>query len=466
MNKGRRLVSRRWILPVCVVLAVTGCGGSKDDGVTATLFIETTPVEGAVVMVDNVLVGESPCTVDGLSPGPVLVEVQKERFENKWETVRIPDEGGEVRIQIEMEPQVGYLTIKSTPSGARVTLDGAIEIGETPLVGKAVPVGEHTYEVEKENYEKAVGVLDVQPDYRYKRVEELKPKLASLEVYTVPTGAQIWINNQLQRERTAARFDLPQGTYVISVFVKGYVTGERVVTLGPNEKSNLEFALEEGDAPAGMVLVPAAEFIMGVDDESPDERPKRTLWLDAFYIDKYEVTNEQFKAVFPSHTFKEGRETYPAGGISWNQAVAYAAAVGKRLPTETEWERAARGVDGREYPWGAKFQGSLCNIATTSNPQPCKVGQFRAGASPAGCFDMAGNIYEWTSSWYEAYPGNVVIEKDYGQVFRVLRGGSYKAGAFDARCARRHYARMDATREDYGFRCAADVAGSSKPGRP
>ncbi|MBM3290360.1 MAG: formylglycine-generating enzyme family protein, partial [Candidatus Hydrogenedentes bacterium] len=86
------------------------------------------------------------------------------------------------------------------------------------------------------------------------------------------------------------------------------------------------------------------------------------------------------------------------------------------------------------------------------------------GASPFGCMDMAGNVYEWTASWYAAYPGNTSIVKEYGQVFRVLRGGSYKTGSFEARCMTRRYDLDTNKRVDYGFRCAADVA-KGPPGR-
>jgi iron(II)-dependent oxidoreductase len=87
-----------------------------------------------------------------------------------------------------------------------------------------------------------------------------------------------------------------------------------------------------------------------------------------------------------------------------------------------------------------------------------RVGTYLEAISPAGCFDMAGNVYEWTSSWYEAYPENTAIIKNYGQVFRVLRGGSYRTPQFQARCAMRHFDRMDIKKADYGFRCAKDVA--------
>ena len=205
-----------------------------------------------------------------------------------------------------------------------------------------------------------------------------------------------------------------------------------------------------------MVTVPEGEFIMGVDGGSPDERPRRKVILPAFYIDKFEVTNLDFAKVFPNHRFEERTGMFPVSNVTWEQATAYAQAVGKRLPTEEEWEKAARGTDGREYPWGNTFDPQLCNANSGPRSAPTRVGQFRPGASPYGAMDMAGNVYEWTSSWYQPYPGNEVVRDDYGQVFRVLRGGSFSTDRFGVRAARRHYDRVDNRRMDYGFRCAMD----------
>jgi formylglycine-generating enzyme required for sulfatase activity len=276
-------------------------------------------------------------------------------------------------------------------------------------------------------------------------------------VISSPAGAQVWINDQLQEDRTPATFSLVPGTYTIQVHEKGYVMADASVTIGPNEEKSIRLEMMEGDAPEGMVLVPAGEFIMGFDQGAPDERPQRKVFLDAFYIDRYEVTNEEYQRVVPTHTFPKGKERFPVTGVSWEQARAYAEAVGKRLPREAEWEKAARGTDGREYPWGMRFDANLCNTADKKNLGPEEVGSYRAGASPYGCMDMAGNVQEWTADWYNAYEGNTDIQKDYGQVFRVLRGGSYLTDQYTARCARRQYDRSQSAKEDYGFRCAKDV---------
>jgi formylglycine-generating enzyme required for sulfatase activity len=280
---------------------------------------------------------------------------------------------------------------------------------------------------------------------------------ATLSVLSRPTGATIWLNNERREEKTPAKLVLPPGLYIVGVHAQGYVQSEERLTLKSNTESTVDVRLEPGAVPEGMVLVPAGKFIMGADGRAPDESPRREVELKAYFIDKYEVSNAQFKAVFPSHIFPKGMEDFPAEGVSWSQATEYARAVGKRLPTEAEWERAARGDDGREFPWGAEFNVEFANTKEKDRDGVVKPGTLLGGVSPFGCFDMAGNVYEWTQNWYEAYPGNTQVTKDYGQVYRVLRGGSYLEPQFQARCVRRHFDRMDAKKKGYGFRCAQDV---------
>lgn len=171
--------------------------------------------------------------------------------------------------------------------------------------------------------------------------------------------------------------------------------------------------------PEGMVYVPAGPFIMGSDIDDPDSSPQHIAETDAFFIDKYEVSNEEYAQFDPKYSFPEGAEER-AALVNWEQANAYAKSVGKRLPTEQEWEKAARGTDGRMLPWGDFYHDSFV-IYSKRNTRGQSIAK---PASPYGCYDMAGSVWEWTADWYKQYPGNTHDMEQYGEKYKVIRGGS------------------------------------------
>lgn len=221
-----------------------------------------------------------------------------------------------------------------------------------------------------------------------------------------------------------------------------------------------------------MVRINDVEVIVGSDDPS-DENPKRTFRGKAFRIDRYETTNEEYAAFLaanPGHRpppyWKGGKmpvggEKYPVTHVSLRDAEAYATWAKKRLPTEEEWEKAARFVGGRKFPWGDDFTppGSSDFFANsveywqhykTRNPGPLPVGTFPNGKSGFGVYDTAGNLWEWTST-------RVVREID-GQKteLAVLKGGSFMTSQVALRCANRLLDDPDFGHPDYGFRCVKD----------
>ena len=236
---------------------------------------------------------------------------------------------------------------------------------------------------------------------------------------------------------------------------------------------------------AEMVYVPAGEFIMGSDEGSSDEQPVHTVYLGAFCIDKYEVTNAQFaqflneqgnqveggvtwldleddycliKQMGGEYQPKSGYKDHPVVTVSWYGARAYCQWAGKRLPTEAEWEKACRGTDGRTYPWGEVIDCDHAQYGKCGG-ETVPVRSKPKGASPYGTLDMAGNVEEWVADWYDTdycsqSPGRNPPGPNSG-TFRVLRGGSWLLGWF-AGCASR-------LRDDpgdrwfhVGFRCARD----------
>ena len=219
-----------------------------------------------------------------------------------------------------------------------------------------------------------------------------------------------------------------------------------------------------------MILIPAGPFIMGSDTDDPDETPQRQVDLPAFEIDLFEVTNAQF-ATFVKATghqtdeekeggagwrsfYGEGKDNHPAVKVSWNDAVAYCQWAGKRLPTEAEWEKAARGTDGWVYPWGNDWDPEKANVRATGYRGTIPVGSLGAGVCPYGIFDMGGNIWEWTSNWYLPYPGSTYQDPYYGERFRVTRGGGWFEEANTVRSSNRNSTSPSAANDDLGFRCA------------
>ena len=205
--------------------------------------------------------------------------------------------------------------------------------------------------------------------------------------------------------------------------------------------------------PEGMVYVPAGEFIMGSEIGDADESPQHLASTGAFFIDQYEVSNAAYKKFDPSFTYEEGRDNFPAL-VTWEQADAYAKAVGKRLPTEKEWEKAARGIDGRMFPWGDSYDPSFIQYDRSKGI----ADTIAKPRSPYGCYDMAGSAMEWTSDWYEPYPGNPIPCDRYGKQFKVLRGGTTFNDQAHMRCSHRFYLPVnDSNHYLTGFRCVKDV---------
>jgi formylglycine-generating enzyme required for sulfatase activity len=233
-----------------------------------------------------------------------------------------------------------------------------------------------------------------------------------------------------------------------------------------------------GDAPGPMVLIPAGDFLMGTNERFSDEGPQHIVHLGAYYIDRYEVTNLQYKKFIdetgrraPQHfngrEVPDGKADHPVTFVTWYDARDYCTWAGKRLPSEAEWEKAARGSDGRRFPWGNDFDIRKANtpirwgkIGVEGDTTP--VGAFPEGVSPYGLYDMSGNVWEWTDSWYTAYPGNNTQSENYGEIYKVLRGGSwwdcsfYKCG-ISAPSYNRAFFNARVKNASFGFRCARDA---------
>jgi formylglycine-generating enzyme required for sulfatase activity len=255
-----------------------------------------------------------------------------------------------------------------------------------------------------------------------------------------------------------------------------------------------------------MVDVPAGPFKMGSDDAEVDdiavplckehwddnctrgwfiggaEQPQHEVDLGAFYIDKKEVTNERYRECVeagacraPSDITNYANTDYaqhPVVHVKWNDADTYCRWMGKRLPTEAEWEKAARGPEGRVFPWGDEFDGTKLNYCDTNcefdwadkrvddgYADTAPVGYYPAGASWCDALDMAGNVWEWTADLFKAYPDSRFQSKDPDRdsKCRVLRGGSWGEAPHFARGSNRKWELPEHQEDNAGFRCAMDA---------
>lgn len=264
-----------------------------------------------------------------------------------------------------------------------------------------------------------------------------------------------------------------------------------------------------------MVFIPAGEFIMGSpagSDGFPDEQPERHVFVSSFYLDRVEVTNLSYAGFVTSTGHREPANTntslnlwasskpldevikHPVVNVSWEDAAAYCRWAGKRLPTEAEWEKAARGTDGRRYPWGNEWDIAKANSASywagrtvefesgadweafwikgegarLSRENGIKgevltlpVGSFPEGASPYGALDMAGNAAEWVADWFDPnYYRAAPLADPPGPgrgAIKAMRGGSWLKPAKSLRTSDRDWGTMDSRPSGTGFRCAKDA---------
>jgi formylglycine-generating enzyme required for sulfatase activity len=227
----------------------------------------------------------------------------------------------------------------------------------------------------------------------------------------------------------------------------------------------------DGGGNKGMIAVPAGAFLMGCNeavdgDCSADERPSRQVTLAAFEIDATEVTRTAYKACADAAMCATTADFDTSGGhgddpvtsVSWDSAVAYCQFAGKRLPTEAEWEKAARGADGRKYPWG-----NAAPTCTLTNMGGCggaaaPVGTHATGASGYGAQDMAGNVMEWVADWYsDSYYASAPAADPPGPATgtqRIYRGGGFLGGPLPLRTSSRYATAPDTPLNYGGFRCA------------
>ena len=341
------------------------------------------------------------------------------------------------------------------------------------------------------------------------------PTLATLSVTSTPNGATVYLNGAPIGETPLRNYEIDTGVQRekqvdIGVELAGYKSRVKSITVTSGQNLPWDVHLEPMHAPkiigqdgAEMVLIPAGEFQMGSDDDDLlSEVPVHTVYVDAFYMDKYEVTNAQFKAFVDANpqwtrdripkkydsihggmylsewignSYPSGKGNHPVTCVHWHAAMAYAQWAGKRLPTEAEWEKAARGgLMGKKYPWGDTIDASKANYAKEWEIGSGTLPTTSVGSYPPngyGLYDMAGNVEEWCLDEYDEYfyvnsplrnPVAGGWRTNFARVSigidHVLRGGSWVCFKSELSVAER--SRTPSPYSSYeliGFRCARAV---------
>ncbi len=388
----------------------------------------------------------------------------------------------------------GSLKVTTSPLGATVYIDRETEPRVTPF-SAALGRGSHRITVYKPGYlpeTEEVFVSPVRPAFRsyVLRVEETQGDL----LLETETGARISVDGRDTGATLAplTRFaNLPAGSHAIRAERDGFATSEQTALVPKGGAVLVRIPLSKtlpglrapgpGETPAGlsgaegggsvwqkdhaaMVFVAPGAFIMGSDDTA-NARPRHSVTVAGFWVDRTETTAARYAEFVKETSYKvkgdwvppsgveEGK--LPAARVTLDDARAYAVWAGKRLPTEAEWEKAARGTDERPFPYGTVANPLLQNGRSYGIRRALPVGSLPGGASPYGALDMLGNVWEWCDSVYEAYPGNAGFDTNANKKNYCLRGGSFllPAVAADLGVTLRAFSLPNIGQEDVGFRC-------------
>ena len=454
---------------------------------------------GAVVMVDGKLACQDTsqgCSKD-LSIGAHTVSMQKKRYLERTETV-VVKKG--TKVSWKLIPHFGWLTVSSMPSGLAVKINGQ-EAGRTPLPRRELAPGRYEVLVtDRCHYDQGKRVTISKGDEKTISVR-LKPRQGAVQVSAVDkkgnsVPAEVLVDGK-RVGQTPGTFKVSICAKALEVRSKEHGTFKQGLSVRERKVAPIQAKLDDAVG-EGMVLIPAGPFKMGCNSARDrfcvtNEKPYHEVYLDAFSIDKHEVTVAQYqRCVEAGRCVKPrdksdikycnwghgGREDHPINCVSWHDARKYCKWAGKQLPTEAQWEKAARGTDGRIYPWGN--QGAGCKYAIVDaimddgsdgcgRDRTWPVCSKLAGNSPYGLCDMSGNVWEWVSDWYgEGYYGGSSGRNPKGPGSgsqRVLRGGGWGSLISTLRADHRRVGHLRASSRDrhdptlrspdFGFRCVS-----------
>ena len=452
-------------------------------------YINSSPA-GALVSLDNKDSGTTPLILSDLAAGEHYLKITMPGYYPTFATIEIKE--GELKdFKYDLKPRKATLAINTSPHGAEIFIDGRF-VGRSPKRIDDLLVIKHWIRINQTGYQlweqpvkleegqvktlevKLKKAGDAQVRHKQKKSDcqtqchDVSQSGAKVLIKSVPSGATVYLKDEAKGETPLTLYLYP-GSYRLHVQKNDYIPQERELTVEAKQEKELTFTLEYDNSWKDMVYVPAGPFIMGA-AAAKDQQPPHEVYLDAFYIDKYEVTNRQYRRfirethhrqpAYPHDPQWSGDEQ-PVVGVSWEDANAYAKWAGKRLPTEAEWEKAAKGLKVRRYPWGNDWQLRSANTAEANRKITAKVGSYPFGISPFGAYDMLGNVWEWCADWYSATyyrrsPRKNPRGPSTGRT-RVIRGGSWNERGELLSVSTRKSLAPQVRLTTVGFRCAKDL---------
>ncbi|MBI5747553.1 MAG: SUMF1/EgtB/PvdO family nonheme iron enzyme [Nitrospinae bacterium] len=461
---------------------------------TGSLKLETKP-EYAEIFIDAESKGRTPLLIERLSAGEHRITLKKENYHKHNELIEIkPGETTEIKRILDV--QKGAIKITSVPSGAKVFLNepftpqgrglgpapAGIKQGVrgdliTPLEITDVRIGEYQIRLELPDYKPFEQKIEVRYDEFVTVNAQMSPFPAKLLVTSTPEGASVYIDDK-EIGKTDYHGEITPGEHNLAVELTGYEREERKINIEPNGSDSVDFRLKKAAAPAIVTGKSYIEPVTGMEfvfvkggcyqmgdifggDAGSDERPMHEVCIDDFYMGKYEVTQRQWTGIMGNNpSYFKNCDDCPVEQVSWNDVQEYINKLNQktgknyRLPTEAEWEYAARSGGKKEKYSGGNNIDSVGWYNGNSGSKTHPVGQKEANG--LGLYDMTGNVWEWCQdcygeNYYKNSPKNNPKGASSGQ-YRVLRGGSWFSLAWFTRATNRAGNFPDGRDYGLGFR--------------